>query len=105
MHYRRNKSICKFGVAYSKGAYTLLFERAGTKLTNKELKKKQVRGSKCGGAPLDLLDIRPDTLVVSSLRPHAHALVGRQKELKKKLFFFLAEPPCILLSALLATRV
>ena len=33
--YRRNSKICKFGVAYSKGAYTLLFEHGGTKLTKR----------------------------------------------------------------------
>jgi hypothetical protein len=44
--YRRNDKICKFGIAYSKGAYTLLFERGGTKLTNKDLKKKQIEKSR-----------------------------------------------------------
>jgi hypothetical protein len=35
-------SVCTFGVAYTNGAYTLLWERAGTKLKNKQLKKNAV---------------------------------------------------------------
>ena len=44
--YRRNDKICKFGVAYSNGGFTLLFERGGTKLSNKDLVKTRIEKSR-----------------------------------------------------------
>lgn len=44
--YARNKKVCPFGIAYTNGAFTLLYERAGTKLQNKQLKKTKVDESR-----------------------------------------------------------
>jgi U3 small nucleolar RNA-associated protein MPP10 len=44
--FSRNKKVCPFGIAYTNGAFTLLWERAGTKLQEKSLKKKSVDESR-----------------------------------------------------------